>query len=69
MTTATHEPPVFADELKSILGFTHSNTLRVQIKAGKIPPPDVKITNKTRYWHRETLRKLGWLPKVEGGAS
>lgn len=69
MTTATHEPPVFAAELKSLLGFTHSDTLRVKIKEGKVPPPDVKISNKTRYWHRETLRRVGLLPKLEGGAA
>lgn len=67
MNTATHEPPVFAPELKSLLGFTHSDTLRVKIKEGKVPPPDVKISNKTRYWHRATLRRVGLLPKLEGG--
>jgi hypothetical protein len=69
MTTATNEPPVFAAELKSLLGITHSDTLRVHIKKGKIPPPDVRISQKSRYWHRETLRRVGLLPKLEGGAA
>ncbi len=69
MTTATNEPPVFAEELKALLGFAHTNTLRVQIKAGKVPPPDVRISAKTRYWHRETLRRVGLLPKLERGAA
>lgn len=69
MTTATHEPPVFVAELKALLGFTHSDTLRVKIKEGKVPPPDVKISQKTRYWHRETLRRVGLLPQVEGGSA
>ena len=55
----THEPPVFAAELKALLGFTHSDTLRVKIKEGKVPPPDVKISQKTRYWFRSTLVKAG----------
>ena len=68
MNTATIEPPIFAPELKSLLGITHSDTLRVKIKQGKIPPPDVRISQKTRYWHRETLRKFGLLPQVGSAA-
>ena len=68
MSTTTNESPVFADELKALLGFTHSDTLRVKIKQGKVPPPDVRISQKTRYWHRETLRRAGLLPKLNEGA-
>lgn len=65
----THEAPVFAPELKALIGVTHSNTLRIKIKEGKVPPPDVRISQKTRYWWPETLRKAGLLPTLEGGAA
>ena len=62
MKTETIESPIFAAELKSLLGITHTDTLRVKIKEGKVPPPDVKLTNKTRYRWRSTLVKAGLLP-------
>lgn len=65
MQQLTHEPPVFAEELKALLGLTHSNTLRIKIKEGKVPPPDVRISQKLRYWHRSTLRRAGLLPQLE----
>lgn len=68
MITSTNEPPVFANELKALIGVTHSDTLRIKIKEGKVPPPDVRISQKTRYWHRETLRQAGLLPKADGDA-
>lgn len=61
----TLEIPIFPADLMQILGITHANTLRVQIKAGKVPKPDVQITQKTRYWHRSTLVKAGLLQEKE----
>lgn len=63
MTTQL-EIPIFPADLMALLGISHANTLRTQIKAGKIPPPDVQITQKTRYWHRATLVKCGLLPQA-----
>lgn len=54
--------PLFPADLMRLLGIRHPNTLRQQIKAGKVPEPDVKITQKTRYWHRSSLVKAGLLP-------
>lgn len=59
MTTA--DTPIFPSDLMTLLGIKHSNTLRVHIKTGRIPPPDVLITAKTRYWHRATLVRAGLL--------
>ena len=59
MTLAKIEPPVFVRELKSLLGITHTDTLRIKIRDGKVRAPDVKISNKTRYWYRRTLVKAG----------
>ena len=44
-----------------LLGIRHANTLRTWIKEGRVPEPDVRITQKTRYWHRTTLVKAGLL--------
>ena len=60
MTAA--DTPIFSADLMALLGIQHPNTLRTQIKAGKVPPPDVRISQKTRYWHRATLVKVGLLP-------
>ncbi len=38
-------------------------------KDGTIPQPDVKISTRLRYWKRETLRSIGLLPQLEGGAA
>ena len=40
---------------------THPATLRRSIKLGRIPPPDVQISQKIRYWHQATLIKAGLL--------
>ena len=53
--------PLFAADLMRLLGITHANTLRVKIKNGQVPPPDVKLSQKTRYWHRATLVRAGLL--------
>lgn len=58
MTTA--DTPIFPRDLMAMLGITHANTLRTHIKAGKVPPPDVQLTQKTRYWWRSTLVRA-WL--------
>jgi hypothetical protein len=44
-----------------MLGIKHPNTLRLKIKSGQIPEPDVQLTQKTRYWHRSSLVKAGLL--------
>lgn len=61
---STMEIPIFAPDIMKLLGIRHPNTLRLKIKSGQIPAPDVRITQKTRYWHRETLVKAGLLPEA-----
>jgi predicted site-specific integrase-resolvase len=48
------QQPVFPAELAAALGI-QIKTLARMIKAGRVPPPDVRLTAKTRYWHRATL--------------
>lgn len=57
--------PIFPDELMKLIGIRHPNTLRVQIKSGKIPKPDVRLSQKTRYWHRSTLVQAGLLQPLQ----
>lgn len=64
----TIEAPVTAKELQELLKI-HPNTLRLKLKDGTIPQPDVKISTRLRYWKRETLRSIGLLPQLEGGAA
>lgn len=63
----TETAPIFPLDLMKQLGIKHPNTLRLQIKSGKVPPPDVRITQKTRYWHRATLVRAGLLPPAAKG--
>lgn len=53
------EVPIFPADLMRLLGISHANTLRRYIKDGKVPEPDKKISQKTRYWHRSTLERAG----------
>lgn len=58
----THlEIPYFPADVMRLLGIAHSNTLREYIKSGKVPQPDVQVSKKTRYWHRESLVTAGLL--------
>ena len=61
--------PLFATDLMRLLGIKHPNTLRLKIKSGQIPEPDVKITQKTRYWHRASLVKAGLLAEANPPSS
>lgn len=54
--------PVFPKEMMALLGIEHPNTLRLKIKRGEIPEPDVRLTQKNRYWFRSTLVSRGLLP-------
>jgi hypothetical protein len=51
---STLDQPVFPADLAAALGI-QIKTLARMIKAGTVPPPDVRISAKTRYWHRTTL--------------
>ena len=61
--------PVFPKEMMALLGIEHPNTLRLKIKRGEIPAPDVRLTQKNRYWFRSTLVARGLLPADPESAS
>ena len=52
------EIPVFPKDLMTHLGIK-GDALKQLIKTQKIPPFDVFLTQKTRFWHRSTLVKAG----------
>lgn len=60
------EIPYYPADVMLLIGAKHTETLRRCIKEGKIPPPDVRISQKIRYWHESTLIKAGLLNKRSG---
>lgn len=59
MTTQTLERVFWRDEIMRILNIS-SDGLRKLIKAGKFPPADVPITNRTQGWNTSTLLAKGF---------
>lgn len=56
-----YETPYYPADVMALMGTKHMDTLRRKIKEGKIPPPDVQLSQKIRYWHQATLVKAGLL--------
>jgi predicted site-specific integrase-resolvase len=54
---------VYAHDLRETLGIS-ANTLTMWLRQGRIPQPDVKITNRTRYWLRSSLVAAKVLPPI-----
>ena len=56
----------YRDEVRSLLGGITSEALRKLINLGKVPKPDVDITNRTQGWNTSTLLALGFkLPDAD----
>lgn len=69
MTTLQQEDPIFyPKDVKKLLNIKHTNTLRLRIRDGRVPPPDVRVTLHIRYWYRATLVKAGLLPPASQAA-
>lgn len=49
----------YCEDLKEKLRVKTTDTIRKMIKQGKLPPPDVKISQRTRVWKASTLRAWG----------
>lgn len=62
------EQPVFPADLAAMLGI-EVKTLSRWIKEGKVPKEDVRLTAKTRYWHRSTLVKKKLIEAAPQAAS
>lgn len=60
--------PVTPQQLRDHLGIS-ATTLRDHMQANKIPPFDMVLSQKTRYWHRSTLERAGILKAGPASAS
>lgn len=61
--------PVYPSELMRFLKIEDGGTIRRQMKAGRLPPFDKVLSQKTRYWHRRTLVQAGILPPDQESAN
>lgn len=50
---------IYKPELKKLLNNPHSETMRRWMRDGKIPPPDVKMSQRTLGWRLSTLHAAG----------
>lgn len=55
---AANDPVIWRAELPGLLNIG-SEAVRRHIKAGKLPPPDVDLSRKTRGWRLSTLHAAG----------
>lgn len=56
--TEPDDPIIWRSQLHTRL-HRSSDTVRRMLKAGKLPKPDVDLSQKTRGWKRSTLRAAG----------
>lgn len=57
---AADDPIIWRKDLRAKCGNVCSETIRLWIKAGKLPAPDVKLSLKTMGWRRSTLVARGF---------
>lgn len=53
------DPVIWRSELRQMLGGVCSETIRLWMKSGKLPAPDVKLSLKTMGWRLSTLHAAG----------
>lgn len=58
MTPISEDPVIWRMDLQDRMHVT-SETLRRWMIAGKLPPPDVAISRRTKGWKLSTLRAAG----------
>lgn len=56
--TEQQDPIIWRRELNNLLQLS-SDSVRRMLKEGKLPPPDVDLSRKTRGWKRSTLKAAG----------
>lgn len=54
----TDDPVIWRPDLQARMEVT-GNTIRRWIISGKLPPPDIDITRRTKGWRLSTLREAG----------
>lgn len=58
MTINDEDRVIWRPDLQTMIG-VHSETVRRWLKAGKLPAPDVHLSQKTLGWRVSTLRAAG----------
>ncbi|MGO4382053.1 helix-turn-helix transcriptional regulator [Pseudoduganella sp. RAF53_2] len=58
MAATVEDRVIYRQDLYAMLGVT-SETLRRWLRDGKLPPPDVAITQRTVGWRLSTLQAAG----------
>lgn len=58
-TAPAEDRVIWRSELPALLNGVSSETVRVWIKTGKIPRPDVDLSKRARGWKASTLRAAG----------
>ena len=56
--TDSRDPIIWRRDLNNLLQLS-SDSVRRMLKEGKLPPPDVDLSRKTRGWKRSTLKAAG----------
>lgn len=54
------DPIIWRTDLRKACGNVCGETIRVWIKSGKLPPPEVKLSLRTMGWKRSTLVAAGF---------
>ena len=60
VNTSNEDRVIWRADLETSLNVT-SSTVRRWLKAGKLPPPDIDISRRTRGWRLSTLHNAGIL--------
>jgi hypothetical protein len=50
---------IWRRDLRAALNNVSDETLRQWLKTGKLPPPDIDLSQRTRGWRLSTLRRAG----------
>lgn len=53
------ERVIWRKEIYQLLGGVTSEAVRQMLKSGRLPKPDVALSNKTMGWKFSTLQKIG----------
>lgn len=57
---AADDPIIWRKDLRKACGNVCGETIRLWMKKGKLPEPDVQLTVKTMGWKRSTLAARGF---------
>lgn len=58
VNSSAEDRVIWRADLETSLNVT-SSTVRRWLKAGKLPPPDIDISRRTRGWRLSTLHRAG----------